>query len=49
LVSPEVDKAKIVNRVSELTSEFNTRPWIILTQEDLEIREREEYERIGEL
>ena len=48
-MSPDVDREKIIGRVSELTAEFNTRPWAILTQEDLDLRVREEYERIGEL
>jgi hypothetical protein len=49
LVSPDVDRIRISDRILELTMEFDTRPWRILTREDLEERVREEYERIGDL
>jgi hypothetical protein len=49
LVSDEVNRAALAQRVSELTTDFHQFPWQLLTFADLQQKVDEEYDRIGEL
>ena len=49
LISKDVDKEAVRSRVRELTQEFITIPWDILTQDDLQAAIDVEYGTIGEI
>jgi len=49
LISGEIDRARVENRVRELTAGFVTRPWELLTENDIQRRIDAEYETIGDL
>jgi len=49
LISKELSKDRIRARVQELTREMWQVPWELLTEEDVELRVRQEYSEIGEL
>jgi hypothetical protein len=48
LVSDEVDRAALTQRISELTADFHQFPWQLLTSADLQQQVDDEYARIGE-
>jgi len=48
-VSSEVDKKKVEDRVSELTRDLETPPWVLLNEADIQRRIAKEYENIGEI
>jgi hypothetical protein len=48
LISDEVDRAAVSERISELTTEYSAFPWRLLVAADLQRAVDEEYERIGE-
>ena len=49
LISDELDRAALSERISELTAEYYPFPWRLLVPADLQRRVDEEYARIGEL
>lgn len=49
LVSKEIDIKKVESKVRELTIGLNTIPWVILTENDINVRINDEYNAIGEL
>lgn len=49
LISNEIDRKSVQNRISELTIDFQKIQWKFLTSKDLQERVDEEYENIGEI
>lgn len=49
LISDEVNRTALAQRVAELTADFHQFPWYLLTYADLQRKVDEEYARIGEL
>jgi len=49
LVSDEVNRTALAQRVAELTADFHQFPWRLLTSADLQQKVDEEYAQIGEL
>lgn len=48
-VSKDVDKEKVAKRVSELTEGFETIPWKLVTEDDMQVVIDRAYEEIGEI
>ena len=49
LISKELDKDRIQQRVHELTKDMETAPWTLLTEDDVLARIDQEYEAIGDI
>lgn len=49
LISNEIEKEKLSNKIKELTSTFRSIKWSLLTSNDLESRVALEYDKIGEI
>lgn len=49
LISKELDKTRIHERVTELTRDLTTIPWVLLTQDDIDTTIEDEYSKIGEI
>lgn len=49
LVSPEIDKKKVVSRVTELSKVFETVPWKLITAEDINEVIEKQYKEIGDI
>jgi hypothetical protein len=49
LISKEVEKARIAERVRELTKDLQTVPWTLLGEDDVQASIAEEYATIGDL
>jgi len=49
LVSPEIDKKKVVSRVTKLTKDFETVPWKLVTAEDINEVIEKQYKEIGDI